>query len=200
MEHINVDMDPVLHIHPQAALGISIHTERQNTDEQVNRNGFTGISVNNVQLVSGPVHFNSVTGLSGDVHGCTLFFCVLLEVIAELGVHEWLFSQLAALLAVLHPEQLEGHATAGQLFGYLLEVRHPAKRCLFLLLRKQKPLQVCVRLYIQRPGKIGCAGPLQDGCNGISGALAALCDAPLTDPLAVELEDLTILGHITTSL
>ena len=93
----------------------------------------------------------------------------------------------------------KGHAAAGQLFGYLLKVRHPAQRYMLLLLRKQQPLQVRICFHIQRPGEIGCTGPLQDSCNGISGAAAALCDAPLADPLAVEPQDLTILGHMMTS-
>lgn len=71
---------------------------------------------------------------------------------------------------------------------------------MFLFLWKQQALQVCVRLHIQRPFEIGCAGSLKDGSDGISGTLAALCNAPLADPLAVKPEDLTILGHMMTSL
>ena len=50
------------------------------------------ISVNDVQLVSGPVHLNPVAGLSGDVHGGTLLLGKLLEVKAELGIHERLLT------------------------------------------------------------------------------------------------------------
>jgi hypothetical protein len=136
LEHIDVDMDPVLHIHPQATFRIGVHTEGQNANKQVDGNCFSGVPVHDVQFISGPVHLNPVTGLSGDVHGGTLLLGKLLEMEAELGIHEGLFAQLTALLAVLHPEELEGHAVTGQLFGYLLEVRHPAKRCMFLLLWK----------------------------------------------------------------
>ena len=92
---------------------VSIHTERQHTDEKVDGNCFAGISVNDVQLVSGPVHFDSVTGLSGDVHGSAFLLGILLEVEAELRIHEGLFAKLTALTAVLHPVELEGHAAAG---------------------------------------------------------------------------------------
>ena len=200
LEHIDMDMDPVRHIHPQTAFCVGIHAEGQNANKQVDGNCFSGVPVNDVQLVSSPVHLDPVTGLSGDMHSCTLFFCKLLEVIAELRVHEGLFAQLTALLAVLHPEQLERYTAPGQLFGYFLKVWHSVQGYLFLLLWKQQPLQVCVRLDIQQPGEIGCTGPLQNGCNGISGTPTALCDAPLTDPLAMKPEDLTILGHMMTSL
>ena len=133
-EHINVDMDPVLHIHSQVSLCVSIHAERKNSNTQIHRKRFFGIPVYEVQFVSGPVHLKSATGPSGDVHGCTLFLCVLLEVIAELRVHEWLFAQLAALLTVLHLEQLGRHSAPDQLFGYLLKVRHPAQGYLLLFL------------------------------------------------------------------
>lgn len=195
-----MDVDPVLHIHTQASFCVSIHTEGQNTDKQIHWNCFTGIPVHDVQFVSGPVHLNPVTGLSGNVHGGTLPLCELLEVEAELGIHEGLFAQLAALLAVLHPEQLECHTAASQFLGYLLKVRHPAQGNLLLLLWEQQPFQICIRIHIQRPSEIGCAGPQQDSSNGISGTPTALCNAPLTDPLTVKPEDLMIFGHTTTSL
>ena len=47
--------------------------------------------------------------------------------LTELGVHEWLLAQLTTLLTVLHPEQFECDATAGQLLGYFLKVWHPAQ-------------------------------------------------------------------------
>ena len=43
LEHIDVDVDPVLHIHTQASFCVSIHTEGQNTDKQIHWNCFTGI-------------------------------------------------------------------------------------------------------------------------------------------------------------
>ena len=77
-------------------------------------------------------------------------------------------AQLTALLAVLHPEELEGDATPGQFFGYLLKIRHPAQRYMFLLLRNQQPLQVRICFHIQWPGEIGCTGPLKNRRNGVS--------------------------------
>ena len=168
LEHIHMGMNPVFRIHPQTAFCIGIHTERQHTDEKADRNCFAGISVNDVQLVSCPVYLNSVTRLSGDVHGSAFLLGKLLEVEAELRIHEGLFTQLTALLAVLHPEKLEDDATPGQFFGYLLKVRHPAQRYMLLLLRKQQPLQVRICFHIQRPDEIGCTSSLKNRRNGAS--------------------------------
>lgn len=136
-KHIGMNLDPVLYIQPQATFRVGMHAERQNSHKKVDRNSFIGIPANDIQLVSGLVNLDSFTGLSGNVHGSALLLGKLLKMEEELRVHEGLFTQLTALLAVLHPDEFEGHTVAGQFFGYLFEVRYPAKSNLLLLLWEQ---------------------------------------------------------------
>ena len=103
-EHIYMGMDPVFHVHFQTIFCVGIHAERQHTDEQICCAGFSGVSIHDVEFFSGSVYLDTISGFSGDVHRCTIFLGVLLEVKAELRVHEWLPVGLSAFLAVLHPE------------------------------------------------------------------------------------------------
>lgn len=46
------------------------------------------------------------TWFSGDMHGSPAFFFILLDVVAELRIHQRLFAAHAALLTVFYPEKL----------------------------------------------------------------------------------------------
>ena len=59
------------------------------------------------------------------MHGCTTLLLILLDVITELGIHEWLVAGLAALLQVLRPEEFLVDTVAEQLLLNVVEIRHP---------------------------------------------------------------------------
>jgi hypothetical protein len=57
-----------------------------------------------------PVNLDQFPRLSGDMHGGTPFLFILLDVIAELGIHKRVFAGLTAFLEVFSPQKLFGDA------------------------------------------------------------------------------------------
>jgi len=62
---------------------------------------------------------------SGDMHGCAALLPILLDVMAGLGIHEWLVTRLAAFLQVFCPEELFVDSITKQFLLNVVEVRHP---------------------------------------------------------------------------
>ena len=76
--------------------------------------------------ITRPVHFDLLTGFSADVHACMPFLLVLLDVVAELGVHERFLPGHAALFQIFRPKQFLIDAVPQQFLLNVVEVRHPA--------------------------------------------------------------------------
>ena len=64
--------------------------------------------------ITGPVDLNLLTGFAADVHRCTAFLLILLDVIAELRIHEWFLAGLATFLQIFRPEELLVYTVAEQ--------------------------------------------------------------------------------------
>jgi len=159
-----------------------------------------GIGVNDVRRISGPVHLNLISRLPGDVHGSPPALLVLLDVIAELGVHQGLTAALAAGLQILRPQQLFVDAVPLELPADIIEVRHLPGGADLRGLGEQRLLQNGIRHgVIQRPRNPVLTGCFQDLINGLLGSTAAGCDVHLTEIHTVQSQNLSILGHIQTS-
>ena len=50
-----------------------------------------------------PINLNLLARFTADMHGCTVFLLILLDVVAEQGIHERFFAICAAVLHVLSP-------------------------------------------------------------------------------------------------
>ena len=67
---------------------------------------FSSIWINDVGGITCPVNFNLFTWFSRDMHGSPAFFFILLDVVAELGIHQRFFAVHTAFLTVFYPEKL----------------------------------------------------------------------------------------------
>ena len=122
--HVNVGGDPRTLLLIDESLDIRILTVCHDAHKEEGRNDLAGIRIDDLCRISCPVNFDLFAGLPIDVHGCAAFLLILLDVIAELGIHEWLFAGLAAFLQVLRPEELFVDTVAEQLLPDVVEVRH----------------------------------------------------------------------------
>jgi hypothetical protein len=93
------------------------------------------------------------------VHCCTPFLLVLLDVIAELGIHQRLIASQLAFVDILGPKQLLGYAVSHQLLSDAVIIRQPFVAVSYW--RIKDLLQVRIG-YIcgQRPGKAMFLSPL----------------------------------------
>ena len=60
---------------------------RPNAYKEKCRDDLTGIRIGDLSRISGPIDLDLLTRLSVDMHRSTAFLFVLLDVIAELGIH-----------------------------------------------------------------------------------------------------------------
>ena len=60
----------------------------------------TDIWIDEVCRITGPIYFDLLTRFPWDVHGCSAFVFILLDIIAELGIHERFFT----VQGILFPE------------------------------------------------------------------------------------------------
>ena len=128
----------------------------------------TGIRIYDIGRVSCPVYLDLLSGFSGDMHRCTAPLLVLLDVIAELGVHEGLSACHAAFLQIFGPEQLLVDTVSHQLLADILEIRHPLLGTDFGFSRKQNLLECLVRHgLVQGPLDLFLSGSLQDPVHGL---------------------------------
>ena len=75
--------------------------------------------------ITGPVNFNLLCGLTVDMHGGAAFLLILLDVIAELGVHKRLITGKAAFFQVLCPEEFFVHPMVEKFLADMGIIRHP---------------------------------------------------------------------------
>lgn len=89
---------------------------------------FSDIGINDVGWVSSPVNLDLFARFTVDVHGCTVFLLVLLDMKTELELHEWFIAREAALLKVFCPQELFIDAITEQLFADAFIVWHSLLR------------------------------------------------------------------------
>lgn len=75
--------------------------------------------------ITGLVDLDLLTGFAAYVHRRTAFPLVLLDVIAELRIHEWFFVGLTAFLLIFRPEELLVYSVAEQFLLDVVEVCRP---------------------------------------------------------------------------
>lgn len=63
----------------------------------------TSVEIDELCWITGPIYFDLLTRFSRDVHSCPAFFFILLDIIAELGIHERFFVIHTVFLAVFSP-------------------------------------------------------------------------------------------------
>ncbi len=79
-------------------------------DKDIHRYGLSGIRINQFGGIASPVNLHLLRRFAVDMHGGTAFVFVLLDVIAELRIHERFVTGLAAVLHVFRPQELLGNA------------------------------------------------------------------------------------------
>ena len=104
--HMDMGIDPRLLFFISECLDISILAVCHDSDEDIHLCNLAGIRINKFGGIASPVHFHLLPGFPVDVHGCAAFVFVLLDVIAELGIHQRFFAGLAAVLHVFCPQEL----------------------------------------------------------------------------------------------
>ena len=81
--------------------------------------------------------FITFAGFTIDMHGSTSFLLILLDVIAELGIHERFLTVSTAVLHVFRPQKLFADFIAEQLLVNVSGVKHPFIGC-DLICRREK--------------------------------------------------------------
>ena len=75
--------------------------------------------------ISSPIYLNLLCRFAVDMHGGTALLLILLDVIAELGIHKWIITGKAAFLKVLCPKEFLVHAVAEKFLSDMSVIRHP---------------------------------------------------------------------------
>ena len=76
----------------------------KHADKDEYRCDFAGIRVNDCCRIPNPVDLYLLTGLVAYMHGSATFLFILLDVIAELRVHERIFTIKASFLQIFSPK------------------------------------------------------------------------------------------------
>ena len=126
---------------------------------------------------------------------------LFVDVEAELRIHKRFFSRLAAVLQILRPEQLLGHAILLELSPHIADIGHPAGGSGLIALREKDAFQHGI-------GHRRREGPLQFQlirtvrypCCRVTGTRDAQRNVLLAETLAVQPNDFAIVGHLLTSL
>ena len=82
--HISMRLDPVVGLLVDECFHKSILAIRQYTNEEPGICDLTGIGIDDMCRITSPVNFDLFTRLPGDMHSCTAFLLILLDVPAEL--------------------------------------------------------------------------------------------------------------------
>src|SRR5699024_656222 len=93
--------------------------------ENVGVQDLASIRINDMCRISSPIYLNLLCRFAVDMHGSTALLLILLDVIAELGIHKRLISGEAAFLKVLCPEEFLVHAIAEKFLPDISVIRHP---------------------------------------------------------------------------
>ena len=131
---------------------IGVLAVAQNPNKDMGLSYFTSIRVDYVCRISSPVHFDLLSWPAGDVHGCTAALFILLDVVAELGVHKRFSAALTTGLQILRPQQLLVNAVPLEFSADIIEVWHLFGGADLRCLGEQRLLQNGIRHgVIQRP-------------------------------------------------
>ena len=95
--------DPGFLLHIQKRFDVCILAVGHDTDKDIGFQDLACIRVDDRGRVTCLVNLNLLAGFPADMHGCTVFLLILLDVVAELGIHERLFTICTAVLHVLSP-------------------------------------------------------------------------------------------------
>ena len=134
---MDMGIDPWFLLHIQKCFYICILTVCHHTNKYISFDDFSGIRINDCCRITCPVNFHLFTGLAVDMHGSTSFLLILLNVIAELGIHEWFITISTAVFHVFCPQELFSNSVTEQLFTDVIIVWHPFSGC-SLLYRREK--------------------------------------------------------------
>ena len=103
----------------------SILAVGHDTDKDPRFGNLTGIRINDLCRIASPVNLDLLACFSRDVHSSAPLLLVLLNVIAELGIHQSLITILTAFFKVFRPEELLVDTIFEQFLTDVVEVRHP---------------------------------------------------------------------------
>ena len=85
--HMYMSCDPGTLFLIDKDFNVRVLAVRHNAYKEKCRDDLTGIRIGDLSRISGPIDLDLLTGLSVDMHRSTAFLFVLLDVIAELGIH-----------------------------------------------------------------------------------------------------------------
>ena len=92
--------DPGSLFHIQKDSYIRILAVCHYTDKYVHLDDLAGIGFDDHGRISCPVTFDLFAGVVVDMHRCTMFLLILLDMIAELRIHEWFIAVCTAFFHV----------------------------------------------------------------------------------------------------
>ena len=135
------------------------------------------------------------------MHRCAAFLFILLDIIAELRVHERVRTLATALLKIFCPEKLFVHAIAEKLLTDMLEIRHAFCADGFLGFWKHDCFQLFIcHSGIEWPMDFLFLSALLDLDDSFLGYIAGMDDIVRFQLIAEQPQYLTVLGHLVTSL
>lgn len=125
-EFVHVDMcsNPRSCFHIQKSFHVGILVVGHNANKNIGFYDFTGIRINDCSRITCLIYFHLFTRFTIDMHGNTMFLLILLDVIAELGIHEWLFTVSTAVFHVLRPQELWESHTGYWIRDYWIHIDH----------------------------------------------------------------------------
>ena len=126
--HVYMSFNPCGLLLIREGLNIRILTVCHNPDEDMGFCDLAGIGIDQFSLIPGPVNLHLFCRLTVDVHGGAVLVFVLLDVIAELRIHERIFAGLPAFLHVFCPQELLGHTVSQELLANVIIIRHSPGR------------------------------------------------------------------------
>ena len=121
--HVDVRLQPGMLPFIGVCLGEGVLAVRQDADKDPGFDALTGVAVDEVGRVTGPVDLNLLTRLVPEMHGCLTTQPVLLDVVTELRVHEPLLTTQTTGLQILRPQELLVDAILAELLVDEVEVR-----------------------------------------------------------------------------
>jgi hypothetical protein len=83
---------------------------------------FACYRISNMGRITSPVDFNLLSGFTVNMHGCPVFFLILLSVIIKLGIHQRTVPCHLALIDVFRPKKLFCYTIAHQFFSDALVI------------------------------------------------------------------------------
>ena len=95
--------NPVVRFLIQVCLYKGILTISKDSYKDLCLRDLTGVWIDEPCRIAGSVYFNLLTWFPWNVHGCSAFFFILLDIVAELRIHERFFVIHATFLTVFYP-------------------------------------------------------------------------------------------------